>query len=88
MDKVLDDVETVCEDAPQKKLWHDMQRLYAEDLPALPLYFRANPFIMPKWLKGVTPTGAPVHQPELGRNLDGRIGGGRAFVPLYRRTPA
>lgn len=64
MDKVLDDVETVCEDAPQKKLWHDMQRLYAEDLPALPLYFRANPFIMPKWLKGVTPTGHQYTSPN------------------------
>ena len=64
MDKVLDDVETVCEDAPQKKLWHDMQRLYAEDLPALPLYFRANPFIMPKWLKGVTPTGHQFTSPN------------------------
>ena len=47
----------VCEDAPNRKLWDDMQRLYAEKLPALPLYFRANPFILPKWLKGVTPTG-------------------------------
>ena len=34
-----------------------MQTLYAEDLPAIPLYFRANAFILPKWLKGVIPTG-------------------------------
>jgi peptide/nickel transport system substrate-binding protein len=23
----------------------------------LPLYFRADPFIIPKWLKGIEPTG-------------------------------
>ncbi|MBT5812564.1 MAG: peptide ABC transporter substrate-binding protein [Rhodospirillaceae bacterium] len=57
MDKVLDEVEVVCEDKPNKALWRDLQRIYAEELPVLPLYFRANPFIMPKWLKGVTPTG-------------------------------
>ncbi|MFT6581961.1 MAG: peptide/nickel transport system substrate-binding protein [Alphaproteobacteria bacterium] len=57
MDKVLDDAEVVCEAAPNKALWRNLQRLYAEALPALPLYFRANPYIMPKWLKGVTPTG-------------------------------
>lgn len=57
MDRILDEVEVVCEDAPNRKLWDDMQRLYAEKLPALPLYFRANPYILPKWLKGVTPTG-------------------------------
>ena len=27
------------------------------DLPVLPLYFRADPFIIPKWLKGIRPTG-------------------------------
>ena len=26
-------------------------------LPVLPLYFRATPYVFPKWLKGVTPTG-------------------------------
>jgi peptide/nickel transport system substrate-binding protein len=57
MDKVLDEVEVVCAPKPNKALWHDLQRIYAEELPVLPLYFRANPFIMPKWLKGVTPTG-------------------------------
>ena len=34
-----------------------MQEIYARDLPVLPLYFRADPFIIPKWLKGIKPTG-------------------------------
>ncbi len=57
MDKALDDAETVCDEKPNRAVWKDIQRIYAEELPALPLFFRANPFIMPKWLKGITPTG-------------------------------
>lgn len=57
MDKVLDEVETVCDEKPNKELWSQLQRIYADELPALPLYFRANPFVMPKWLKGIRPTG-------------------------------
>ncbi|MCG8548098.1 MAG: peptide ABC transporter substrate-binding protein [Alphaproteobacteria bacterium] len=57
MDKLIDDLEVVCEPKQNLQLWHDMQRLYAKDLPVLPLFFRANTYIMPHWLKGVTPTG-------------------------------
>jgi peptide/nickel transport system substrate-binding protein len=34
-----------------------MQRLYATELPSLPLYFRSDSYILPKWLSGVRPTG-------------------------------
>jgi peptide/nickel transport system substrate-binding protein len=57
MDKILDDVEVVCEPEKNMRLWHDLQTLYSTDLPALPLYFRANAYIMPQWLAGVVPTG-------------------------------
>jgi peptide/nickel transport system substrate-binding protein len=57
MDKLIDDLEIVCEPKRNLALWHDMQTLYATDLPALPLFYRANAYIMPKWLKGVRPTG-------------------------------
>ncbi len=57
MDKVIDDLEVVCEPEANQALWNRMQTLYAEELPVIPLYFRANAFILPKWLKGVTPTG-------------------------------
>lgn len=57
MDKAIDDLEVVCERDANQALWNRMQTLYAEELPVLPLYFRANAFILPKWLKGVTPTG-------------------------------
>lgn len=57
MDKALDDAETNCDPAENRAIWKNLQRVYAEELPALPLYFRANPFITPKWLKGIVPTG-------------------------------
>ncbi|MFQ5973786.1 MAG: peptide ABC transporter substrate-binding protein, partial [Alphaproteobacteria bacterium] len=53
----IDRIEVECGDDVQTELWNEIQTRYAEDLPVLPLYFRANAFVMPKWLKGVTPTG-------------------------------
>lgn len=57
MDTIIDDLDTVCEADKNLALWHELQALYADELPALPLYYRADSFIMPVWLKGVTPTG-------------------------------
>jgi peptide/nickel transport system substrate-binding protein len=57
MDEAIDRVEVECSDDAQTRHWTTIQQTYAKDLPVLPLYFRANAFIMPKWLKGVTPTG-------------------------------
>ena len=57
MDRVLEDLEHVCEPEANRALWAKLQRLYAEDLPNLPLFFRADPFILPQWLDGVVPTG-------------------------------
>ncbi len=57
MDEVIDDLEVVCEPDANQALWNRMQTIYAEELPVIPLYFRANAFILPNWLKGVVPTG-------------------------------
>ncbi len=57
LDKILDDLETVCEPKANQELWNNLQDIYSEELPALPLYFRADSYIIPKWLKGVRPTG-------------------------------
>ena len=57
MDRTIDDVEVKCDPQENMALWHKLQRIYAEELPALPLYYRANAFILPRGLKGVTPTG-------------------------------
>ncbi|GIL40352.1 peptide ABC transporter substrate-binding protein [Roseiterribacter gracilis] len=57
MDAAIERSQTQCEPADQKKNWGDIQRLYAADLPQLPLFFRINTQVTPKWLHGVTQTG-------------------------------
>ena len=56
-DTLIDDLEVQCEPKRHMQLWHDLQTLYSTDLPALPLFFRADPYIIPHWLKGIRPTG-------------------------------
>jgi peptide/nickel transport system substrate-binding protein len=56
-DHLLDAIEAELDSNKRLDLWRQLQVLYAEQLPALPLYFRADPFVLPKWLAGVTPTG-------------------------------
>lgn len=57
MDEAIDRVEVECGAEAQARHWTTIQQNYAEQLPVLPLYFRANAFVMPHWLSGVTPTG-------------------------------
>jgi peptide/nickel transport system substrate-binding protein len=57
VDKIIDDLEVVCEPKANQSLWDSLQKIYADDLPALPLYYRAEAYFIPQWLKGVTPTG-------------------------------
>ena len=57
MDYILETIETQLNRKKRLKLWHRLQTIYANELPVLPLYFRANSFIVPHWLQGVTPTG-------------------------------
>ena len=57
MDADIAALEGELDPAKQKALWADMQRLYADALPALPLFFRAEAHVTPLWLQGYTPTG-------------------------------
>ena len=57
MDKALDDAERELDVGKRRALFADIQRIHAEDLPVLPLFFRVDPFVIPKPLKGVVPTG-------------------------------
>jgi len=56
-DRLIDAIEVELDRPKRLDLWRRLQALYAEELPALPLYFRADAFVLPKWLEGVTPTG-------------------------------
>ncbi|HXC29715.1 MAG TPA: peptide ABC transporter substrate-binding protein [Stellaceae bacterium] len=57
MDRLIDALEVELDAGKRKALWAEAQKLYATDLPSLPLYFRSDAFILPKWLTGVQPTG-------------------------------
>ena len=57
MDALMDSIEVELDRPRRRELWRQLQQLYAEELPALPLYFRADAHIWPKGLTGITPTG-------------------------------
>ncbi len=57
MDADIARAETELDPAKQKPIWAEMQKIYAEQVRVLPLFFRAEPYVVPKWLKGFTPTG-------------------------------
>lgn len=57
VDELLDMIELELDAEKRRVLWAELQTIYATDLPALPLYFRAQPFVLPLWLEGVEPTG-------------------------------
>jgi peptide/nickel transport system substrate-binding protein len=57
MDANIAKVEAELDPAKAKADWAVMQRIYAEQVPVLPLFFRAEPHIVPKWLTGYQPLG-------------------------------
>ena len=57
MDDLIDRIEVELDRGARKQLWDRLQRLYVEELPVIPLYWRANAYILPKWLEGIRPTG-------------------------------
>lgn len=60
MDADIDAMERALDPAKRRPLWADMQRIYAEQLPVLPLFYGADAHVWPLWLKGVDPTGLQV----------------------------
>ena len=57
VDKIIEDLETVCTAPKNQQLWNELQKIYAVELPALPLYYRVDSYFIPKWLTGLAPTG-------------------------------
>ncbi|MFI4982108.1 MAG: peptide ABC transporter substrate-binding protein, partial [Nevskiales bacterium] len=49
--------ETELDPAKRRAAYAEMQRIYAEQVPILSLFFRADAHAVPKWLKGYEPTG-------------------------------
>ena len=57
MDELLESIEVELNRPKRKQMWRRLQEIYATELPVIALYFRANPYILPKWLRGLEPTG-------------------------------
>jgi len=57
VDGLIDAIELELDRDKRKALWSRLQAAYATELPTIPLFFRSDAFIFPKWLKGVEPTG-------------------------------
>ncbi|MBV9053609.1 MAG: peptide ABC transporter substrate-binding protein, partial [Hyphomicrobiales bacterium] len=57
LDELIDQSESELDPEKQIGLWAEMQKIYATALPHVPLFFRAEPHILPKWLKGYVTTG-------------------------------
>ena len=57
MDALIDAIEVELDREQRAVLWQELQEIYAEELPALPLYFRSDAHVWPKWLQGIEPTG-------------------------------
>jgi len=56
-DALIEEIELELDRDRRKALWLRLQQIYAEQLPVLPLYWRANSYITSKWLEGLRPTG-------------------------------
>ena len=54
---MIDAAQFELDPVAQQALWTEMQRIYATQLYGLPLYFRQDPDIVPKWLTGYEATG-------------------------------
>ena len=57
MDADIGKVESELDPAKAKADWAEMQKIYVDQTPVIPLFFRAEPHIVPKWLKGYAPLG-------------------------------
>lgn len=57
MDQLLEALPQELDRERRRALWQRLQAIYAEELPALPLWFRQDAHLWPQWLEGVRPTG-------------------------------
>jgi peptide/nickel transport system substrate-binding protein len=57
MDKLLERIEVELDKKKRAKLWRRLQEIYVAELPVIPLFFRADPYILPKGMTGLVPTG-------------------------------
>jgi peptide/nickel transport system substrate-binding protein len=57
VDALLEAIPVELDREKRRALWQRLQAIYAEELPAIPLWFRSDAHVWPAWLEGVRPTG-------------------------------
>ena len=57
LDALIDAAQYELDPKKSQAIWTEMQTIYARELYGIPLYFREDPDIVPKWLAGYEPTG-------------------------------
>jgi peptide/nickel transport system substrate-binding protein len=57
LDDLIDQSDKELDPEKQIVLWAEMQKIYATELRHVPLFFRADPHVIPKWLKDYVTTG-------------------------------
>src|SRR3546814_18504543 len=57
MDALIEAINLEIDRTKRKAMLDRLQEIYAEEVPVIGLYWRSNPHILPKWLKGLRPTG-------------------------------
>lgn len=57
MDRLIEAIGIELDRNKRQQMWFRLQEIYAEEVPVIGLFWRSNPYILPKWLKYVRPTG-------------------------------
>lgn len=57
MDAAIARIDGQLDRGKQKADWSIAQKIYADQLPAIPLFFRSEIHVIPNWLRGYQPTG-------------------------------
>ncbi len=57
MDDLIEAIPLELDREKRRPMWRRVQEIYATELPVLPLFFRADAHVWPRWLDGVRPTG-------------------------------
>jgi peptide/nickel transport system substrate-binding protein len=68
MDADIAAAEGELDPVKRKQIWADMQHIYAEQIPVLPLFFRSEAPATPTWLRGYAPTGHADYGTEWAEN--------------------
>jgi peptide/nickel transport system substrate-binding protein len=57
VDRLIEALPVELDREKRRPMWRELQRIVAEELPALPLWHRSDAHIWPQWLENVRPTG-------------------------------